>query len=109
METDIDDILSVIQETRIKSSILAIVTEWIPQEKTDFFQRVNELAKNSLFYLIFANGTSNEWFQILTLNHQNGSSINRLDFVDGMKLIENYDLQGMEIRYAQYEINQEYK
>ena len=92
--------LHFLSTTKVKSSILLFVGEYEESQWQIFNAMLNNLSKNSMFYLAYSHPhLVNElvWYRIITLNGYYKAVVHRLEFNENGKVIRDYDMQGLHI------------
>ena len=86
-----------IYSSKVASSVLIMLDVTDKQQTLDEFEsKLKPL--NSFFYLVLNNSTSWQWKLIITIQNNDQVVINDVMFDNQGFLIENYDLQGIQVR-----------
>merc|ERR1712154_345821 len=98
--SDIDKIshlISAMEETKVRRSLLLIIGSWKEKEEDDFKNNL-DMTQNMWFYMAHvASDTHVKWKEVITL--RTGYTINQLKFLNGsLKVKEEYDLNGLKVR-----------
>ena len=92
--------LNMLAKSNLKSSILLFIGEIENQKIEQLHNMLNNLSKNSLFYMAYQLKESSEelvWHQVLTLQGYSKAVINLVEFDSFGRVIESYDMQGLHI------------
>ena len=93
-------ILNFLSTTKVKSSILLFVGEYDGSQWQIFNEMLNNLSKNSMFYLAYSHPhLLNElvWYRVITLTGYDKAVVHRLEFNKNGQAIRDYDMQGLHI------------
>ena len=93
--------LNFLSTTKVKSSILLFVGEYDGSQWQIFNEMLNNLSKNSMFYLAYSHPhLLNElvWYRVITLTGYDKAVVHRLKFdASKGKVIRDYDMHGLHI------------
>ena len=93
--------LNKLSTRKVLSCVIIMMTELTPEQMNSIHRLIDELGKNSMFYLIYLKETKDtwktSWYRVITLNGYKKAIINTVQFNDDKMIKEHYDLDGIHI------------
>lgn len=95
-----DNIIKLLVGTKVKSSMILFVGKFDAAKWMLFTQMLDNLSKNSMFYLAHQNQyRSNEiiWYRITTLTGYENAVFHQLEYDSEGRVLKYYDMQGLHV------------